>query len=207
MPRVIRATYPEAKRTYLRFADAAYSGANLYALLAPASRQAVAFWRRVERERKRPWRLVRAFGLRPLLSYLLGRLTLDDAMAAGQQSHRRPGRGGAAAVRRGGDRRRQAGRPRAGRDDPEPERRLNVMAATERGFRLAHLSDLHIGPLPRVTARHAAEQACSRLFVLARAQAARSSAGGASGAAPGPPGERARSHRGYRRPDQPCPTG
>jgi GTP:adenosylcobinamide-phosphate guanylyltransferase len=78
--RVIRATYPEAKRTYLSFADAAYSGANLYALLAPASRQAVAFWRRVERERKRPWRLVGAFGLRPLFAYLLGRWTLDDAM-------------------------------------------------------------------------------------------------------------------------------
>jgi hypothetical protein len=77
---VIRATYPEAKRTYLSFADAAYSGANLYALLAPASRQAVAFWRRVERERKRPWRLVGAFGLRPLFAYLLGRWTLDDAM-------------------------------------------------------------------------------------------------------------------------------
>jgi hypothetical protein len=40
----------------------------------------VAFWRRVEQERKRPWRLVRAFGWRPLLAYLLGRLTLDDAI-------------------------------------------------------------------------------------------------------------------------------
>ena len=38
-------------------------------------------WRRVEQERKRPWRLVRAFGWQPLLAYLLGRLTLDDAMA------------------------------------------------------------------------------------------------------------------------------
>jgi GTP:adenosylcobinamide-phosphate guanylyltransferase len=78
--RVIRAAYPEARRTYLRFADAAYSGANLFALLTPESRRAVAFWRRVEQERKRPWRLVRAFGLGPLLAYLLGRLTLDDAM-------------------------------------------------------------------------------------------------------------------------------
>ena len=40
----------------------------------------MAFWRRVEQERKRPWRLVRAFGLRPLFAYLFGRLTLDDAM-------------------------------------------------------------------------------------------------------------------------------
>ena len=78
--RVIRAAYPEARRTYLRFADAAYSGANMFALLTPEGRRAVAFWRRVEQERKRPWRLVRAFGLGPLLAYLLGRLTLDEAM-------------------------------------------------------------------------------------------------------------------------------
>jgi CTP:molybdopterin cytidylyltransferase MocA len=78
---VIRAAYPDAQRTYLRFADGGYSGANLFALLTPPSRHAVAFWRRVEQERKRPWRLVRAFGLRPLLAYLLGRLTLDGAMS------------------------------------------------------------------------------------------------------------------------------
>jgi GTP:adenosylcobinamide-phosphate guanylyltransferase len=82
---VIRAAYPEAQRTYLRFADAAYSGANLFALLTPAGRRAIAFWRRVERERKRPWRLVRVFGLGPLVAYLLGRLTLDAAMARGSE--------------------------------------------------------------------------------------------------------------------------
>jgi 2-C-methyl-D-erythritol 4-phosphate cytidylyltransferase len=77
----IRKAYPDAQRTYLRFRDERYSGANLYALLGPDARRAVAFWRRVEQERKRPWRLVRAFGWRPLLAYLLGLLTLDDAMA------------------------------------------------------------------------------------------------------------------------------
>jgi GTP:adenosylcobinamide-phosphate guanylyltransferase len=78
---VIRAAYPNAQRTYLRFRDGQYSGANLYALLGPEARRAIAFWRRAELERKRPWRLVRAFGWRPLLAYLLGRLTLDGAMA------------------------------------------------------------------------------------------------------------------------------
>jgi GTP:adenosylcobinamide-phosphate guanylyltransferase len=77
----IRTAYPDAERTYLRFRDERYSGANLYALLGPDARRAVAFWRRVEQERKRPWRLVRAFGWRSLLAYLLGRLTLDEAMA------------------------------------------------------------------------------------------------------------------------------
>jgi GTP:adenosylcobinamide-phosphate guanylyltransferase len=78
---VINKAYPDAQRTYLRFRDERYSGANLFAVLAPEGRRAVAFWRRVEQERKRPWRLVRAFGWRSLLAYLLRRLTLDDAMA------------------------------------------------------------------------------------------------------------------------------
>jgi GTP:adenosylcobinamide-phosphate guanylyltransferase len=78
---VIRSAYPETRRTYLRFRENGYSGANLFALLTPASRRAVIFWRRVEQDRKRPWRVVRAFGIGPLLAYLLGRLTLDAAMA------------------------------------------------------------------------------------------------------------------------------
>lgn len=82
---VIQKAYPEAERTYLRFRDERYSGANLFAIFAPDGRRAVAFWRRVEQARKRPWRLVRAFGWRPLVAYLLGRLTLDDAMARASQ--------------------------------------------------------------------------------------------------------------------------
>ncbi|HEX6111404.1 MAG TPA: nucleotidyltransferase family protein [Geminicoccaceae bacterium] len=77
----IKTAYPDAQRTYLRFRDERYSGANLFAVLQPEGRRAVVFWRRVEQERKRPWRLVRAFGWQRLLAYLLGRLTLDDALA------------------------------------------------------------------------------------------------------------------------------
>lgn len=82
---VLLGAYPDAQRTFLRFRDERYSGANLYAILRPEGRHAVVFWRRVEQERKRPWRLVRAFGWRPLLAYLLGRLTLDAAMARASQ--------------------------------------------------------------------------------------------------------------------------
>ena len=53
---VIQRAYPETQRTYLRFRDGACSGANLFALLTPAARRAVEFWRLVERDRKRPWR-------------------------------------------------------------------------------------------------------------------------------------------------------
>ncbi|MCC2664679.1 MAG: hypothetical protein K0S35_2601 [Geminicoccaceae bacterium] len=78
---MIQRVYPETQRTYLRFRDGACSGANLFALLTPAARRAVEFWRLVERDRKRPWRVVRAFGPGPLLAYLLGWLSLDAAMA------------------------------------------------------------------------------------------------------------------------------
>jgi hypothetical protein len=39
----------------------------------------VEFWRRVEADRKRPWRMVKAFGLGALVAYLCGRLSLDEA--------------------------------------------------------------------------------------------------------------------------------
>ena len=74
------ARYPEAQRTFIRFRDGRYSGANLFAILTPKGRRAVEFWRKVEQERKRPWRLVGAFGFWPLALYLCGRLSLDDAM-------------------------------------------------------------------------------------------------------------------------------
>ncbi len=73
--------HPDAVRTFLRFRDEAYSGCNLFALTGPRAAAAVRFWQRAEAERKRPWRLVRAFGLQPLALFALGRLTLDRAMA------------------------------------------------------------------------------------------------------------------------------
>ena len=76
----ILAAYPESVRTFWRFRDERYSGANLFVLLTPAADVAVGFWRRVEQERKRPWRIARIFGWRHLLAYLLGRVTLDQAM-------------------------------------------------------------------------------------------------------------------------------
>jgi hypothetical protein len=84
--RTIEAVEPDSKRTYWRFKDGAYSGANLFLLKNPKARAAVAFWRRVEADRKRPWKIVRALGFSLLLGYLFGRLTLDQAMllASGQ---------------------------------------------------------------------------------------------------------------------------
>jgi hypothetical protein len=76
----IERRFPEARRTYLRFRGEAYSGANLFLFRTPAARRAALFWQRVEHERKRPWRLARAFGYANLLRFLMRRLDLPQAM-------------------------------------------------------------------------------------------------------------------------------
>lgn len=78
--RPIETLVPDTRRTYWRFRDGAFSGANLFFLRTPGARAAVTFWRRVEQERKRPWRIARAFGPRLLLGYLARRFTLAAAM-------------------------------------------------------------------------------------------------------------------------------
>ncbi|MFV0625284.1 nucleotidyltransferase family protein [Sphingomonas sp. ac-8] len=77
---VIEAAVPETQRTYLRFADGSWSGCNLFYLASPKAEAALALWSQVEADRKRPWRIVRRLGVATLLRYLLGRLTLDQAL-------------------------------------------------------------------------------------------------------------------------------
>lgn len=75
----IAEAYPDTKRTYLRFSDGGYSGANLFALMNEDSLKVIHFWKNVERERKKPWKLIRAFGLKPLFKWLFGMLSLEAA--------------------------------------------------------------------------------------------------------------------------------
>jgi len=77
---VIRRDHPGSVRTYLRFSDGGYSGCNLFALLTAKAVRAITFWRRVEEDRKRPWRIARAFGPGLLLAYVLRWLTLEQAL-------------------------------------------------------------------------------------------------------------------------------
>jgi len=77
----IEAALPGARRTYLRFADGAWSGCNLFLLATPVASKAVATWEAVEAERKRPWKIAARLGLGTLLSYVTGRLTLAEAVA------------------------------------------------------------------------------------------------------------------------------
>lgn len=77
----IEVAAPGSKRTYLRFADGDWSGCNLFLLATPRAAGAIQLWREVEQDRKRPWRIVRRLGPTLLLRYLLGRLTLSEALS------------------------------------------------------------------------------------------------------------------------------
>lgn len=72
---------PPTQRTYLRFADGDWSGCNMFLLATPAATAALELWQDVERDRKRPWRIVRRLGWLPLLRYVAGRLRLDEAIS------------------------------------------------------------------------------------------------------------------------------
>lgn len=77
----IRSVYPDAIRTFYRFGDRRFSGCNLFLLTSLRAVNLVRFWREMERHRKQPWRLVAAVGLRPLIGYLLNRLSIEDAFS------------------------------------------------------------------------------------------------------------------------------
>lgn len=77
---IIEERFPNAKRTYLGFRDDGYSGGNLFLFKNQKSKHAAEFWRRVENDRKKPWRIARAFGIGTLLLFVMRRLTLEAAM-------------------------------------------------------------------------------------------------------------------------------
>jgi CTP:molybdopterin cytidylyltransferase MocA len=77
---VYRRRFPTGKRTFIRLADCAISGANLFLVRAPAAAAVADFWVHLEGARKRPWLLVSRLGARTLLRFVGGRLTLGQAV-------------------------------------------------------------------------------------------------------------------------------
>jgi CTP:molybdopterin cytidylyltransferase MocA len=75
------AAYPEAIRTFYRFKGRRFSGCNLFFARGENAKKVAAYWQRMERHRKKPWRLVWQVGPMALLRILLGQLSLDDAFA------------------------------------------------------------------------------------------------------------------------------
>lgn len=78
---VIQAAVPDTERTYLRFADGAFSGCNMFAFRTTAAAGVARTWRQVEAQRKHPLRMIRLLGPLSILRFLLGRLTLAAALA------------------------------------------------------------------------------------------------------------------------------
>lgn len=77
---LIKAVFPERKKTVIRLRDGNFCGCNLYTF-NQQGRELISFWRSAEEQRKRPWRLVgRVLGWRAVLSYLFGFLTMTQAL-------------------------------------------------------------------------------------------------------------------------------
>ena len=76
----VMAAIPDARCTAYRFADDSYCGTNLYVFRTPKGRRMVEAWQRVERSRKKPWAVMRMLGIRSVIQYLLGQLSLRVAL-------------------------------------------------------------------------------------------------------------------------------
>ncbi|MEM8793209.1 MAG: nucleotidyltransferase family protein [Pseudomonadota bacterium] len=70
------------RRTYLKFRDGPVSGCNLFAVRTQKGRGAIEFWRRLETQRKQPWRMALTIGPGILSRYLAGLLAIDQAADA-----------------------------------------------------------------------------------------------------------------------------
>lgn len=72
--------FPDAQRTWLRFSDGAWSGANLFALMTQKSLFALDLWADAEQDRKKAWRLFLHFGLRLAMRALTRTIGLHQAI-------------------------------------------------------------------------------------------------------------------------------
>lgn len=76
---VISTAYPETRRTYFNLGGTRVSGCNLFAVMSQKGLRLLDVWQDLEQNRKKPWKLVAAFGLRPLVYFATGRLTPQRA--------------------------------------------------------------------------------------------------------------------------------
>ena len=78
----VMARFPGSRRTRYRFSDRDVCGTNLFYFSGRRGQgqEMAELWRAFEADRKRPWKIVRRLGTWNLLRYLVGRLSLDEAM-------------------------------------------------------------------------------------------------------------------------------
>ena len=68
------------RRTYIKFSDHHVSGCNLFAVKTQTGRNAIAFWRRLEQNRKKPWKMASEISYLALFKYLIGSLSSKQAI-------------------------------------------------------------------------------------------------------------------------------
>jgi len=78
----VRARFPESRRTRYRFCDRELGGTNLFQFRTTRADRILATWRRVEQERKKPWKVISLLGASNLLRFALGRLDSRQAFDA-----------------------------------------------------------------------------------------------------------------------------
>ena len=77
--RIVEQCYPSTRRTWLRFSDGQFSGANLFAMRNAKVGAGLALWAGIEQHRKKGWRLISRFGP----SLFLRALTRSIGLEAG----------------------------------------------------------------------------------------------------------------------------
>ncbi|WP_313804883.1 nucleotidyltransferase family protein [Sphingobium sp.] len=75
------ARYPGSRRTWLKFRDGWWSGANIFWFGSARARPVIALWQEVEQDRKKGWKILSAFGPLALLGAVLRISTLRGGMA------------------------------------------------------------------------------------------------------------------------------
>ena len=78
----VLAAYPQSVRTFFKFGKDRVSGCNLFAISNENGLRILEKWQHLEQSRKKPWRLVAAFGWLALIRFALGMLSLDGAFKA-----------------------------------------------------------------------------------------------------------------------------
>ena len=77
---MLRKAFPNCRRTVTKLKDGGFCSCNLFAFLTPRSYCAADFWRQVEQQRKKPWRIVSLCGWITVLRFLLGQLTMKEGL-------------------------------------------------------------------------------------------------------------------------------
>ena len=78
---IVEQDFPDTKRTWLKFSDGHFSGANLFALTTERCLPALRHWQAVEQDRKKGLKLIASFGPILLLRVLTRTIGLKDGLA------------------------------------------------------------------------------------------------------------------------------